>query len=148
MSNCWKICRINTINLYRLLLRKMHRVSEFTFKFFPIEKPLLISDVRLQEVRRHGGLASSLKSPRSSLVYVSMDLDIWRYVTYRKGKPLEHKGHIMLEKNDLERLKYLPHQWWSYLNVHGEGLSIDFPMKIKQLLTWSAAHYCKRDGKL
>ena len=31
----------------------------------------------------------------------------------------------------------LPPDWWYFLNEHGEGKKVDFPMKIKPVLGWS-----------
>jgi hypothetical protein len=77
-----------------------------------------------------------------------MDLDIWRYVTYNKGTESNHRGHVLFEKEDFTRLRHLPVNWWYYFNNHGEGRAIDFPLKAKPVLSWSPAHFFKKDGKL
>lgn len=32
--------------------------------------------------------------------------------------------------------------------MHGEGKAVDFPLKIKPVLTWSPAHHYRKGGKL
>ena len=54
----------------------------------------------------------------------------------------------MYSKHDFERFTALPEHWWYYLDEHGEGRAVYFPIKIKPLLTWSLAHHIKRAGRL
>jgi hypothetical protein len=69
-----------------------------------------------------------------------MAQDIWRYIVHGKGIPSQHRGHQMLQKDDLNKLS-LPNHWWYYLDKNGEGQAIDFPLKIKPVLGWTPAHY-------
>lgn len=112
--------------------------------------PVKVSDDRLQEASRQFacGVLNALRSPSLSPVYINLDLDIWRYVTYKMGKPSEHRGHWLFSKKELSRLTYLPTHWWYCLNEHGEGTAVDFPIKIKPVLSWSSAHYCVRKGHI
>jgi hypothetical protein len=41
----------------------------------------------------------------------------------------------MLERDDLSRLKFLPTNWWYYVNESGMGNAIDFPIKAKTILS-------------
>ena len=50
----------------------------------------------------------------------------------------------MYSKKDFSRFKWLPDSWWYYLNEHGEGNAVDFPIKIKAVLSWSPAHFIKK----
>ena len=100
-----------------------------------------IGEERLQEACRQFcfGVASAIKSPSSSPLYVNVDLDIWRYVTFRKGVASEHRGHYLFQKNDLGKLKYLPENWWYQVNDDGQGTAVKFPIKIKPILSWSSS---------
>ena len=60
---------------------------------------------------------------------------MWRYVTHEKGTPSEHRGHTLLEKDDLTRMKYLPDNY--AVDENGSGVEIDFPIKAKPVLSWS-----------
>ena len=75
-------------------------------------------------------------------------LDVWRYISYRKGTASQHRGHVLYSKHDFARLTTLPEYWWYYLNQHGEGVAVDFPIKIKPVLTWSPVQHVKKAGKL
>ena len=46
------------------------------------------------------GVTSALKSQSSSPVYMylNMDLDVWRFITYGKGRVSEHRGNHLFEK--------------------------------------------------
>lgn len=77
-----------------------------------------------------------------------MGLDIWRYVTFGKGLASEHRDHFLFQKDDLNKLKYLPENWWYQLNDDGEGTAVKFPIKIKALLSWSTKCNMVKDGKL
>jgi hypothetical protein len=54
----------------------------------------------------------------------------------------------MLHKEDMHRLKFLPESWWFVLNGHGEGSAVDFPIKVKPVLSWSPSCYMPKEGKL
>lgn len=94
------------------------------------------------------GVLTGLKSYSYSPFYVDLDLNIWRYVSHNKGTPSEHHGHLLFQKYDFVNFKFLPQYWWYFEDKHGEGMAIDFPIKIKPVLSWSATHYFKKDGVL
>ena len=73
-----------------------------------------------------------------------MDLDIWQYLMNGKGKKSQHGGHFLLQLEDFVRLKHLPSHWWYY----GEGMSTDFPIKVKLILSWSTVHHYFSNGKV
>ena len=100
-------------------------------------------DVRLEAACRncHCGILFSLRSASMAPSLIEMDLDIWRWGIRQRGVPSNHKGHLMLEKGDFSRFSLLCH-WYYWLDVHGQGMAVDFPLKAKPLLTWSANHYC------
>ena len=77
-----------------------------------------------------------------------MGLDVWRFVTCGKGVASEHCGNHLFEKDDLARFKYLPEDWWYYLNQDGEGVAVDFPLKARPVLSWSPQKFTQKDGKL
>jgi hypothetical protein len=58
----------------------------------------------------------------------------------QERKASKHQGHTLLAKEDFSRLKYLSSHWWYYMSDNGEGMAVDFPLKIKPLLSWSPAH--------
>ena len=60
----------------------------------------------------------------------------------------EHRGHNLFERDDLSKFKYLPEDWWYFLNKHGEGVAVDFPLKAKPILSWSSDKYIQEHGQL
>jgi hypothetical protein len=57
-------------------------------------------------------------------------------------------GNQLFEKNELARFKYLPEDWWYYINQDGEGVAVDFPFKARPVLSWSLQKCTKKGGKL
>ncbi|KAK2547465.1 hypothetical protein P5673_032547 [Acropora cervicornis] len=114
------------------------------------KRPPKPREERLQEAAYHfaGRILSALKNSAISPFYVYIHLDVWRYLTCGKGTASQHRGHVLYSKHDFERFTALPEHWWYYLDEHGEGRVVDFPIKIKPLLTWSPAHHIKRAGRL
>lgn len=54
----------------------------------------------------------------------------------------------MFTKEDLCRFDTLPNNWWYFLDVHGQGQCIKFPLKIKPILGWTPAHQIVQNGKV
>lgn len=77
-----------------------------------------------------------------------MDLDVWRFATHEKGEVSEHRGNKLYQRSEFSQLKYLPENWWYYLNDNAEGIAVDFPLKCKPVLSWSPNTFIKKDGKL
>lgn len=81
-------------------------------------------------------------------IYVNMELDVWRYITDNKGAASNHKGYTLYEKEHFSHFKTLPSNWYYCLNQHGEGTAVDFPIKTKPMVSWSARRYIAGNGKL
>lgn len=94
------------------------------------------------------GIQTSLKAKSLATVYIRMGLDMWRYITQKRGIASEHKGYTMYQKEDFSRFKDLPSDWYYYLDQHGQGTAIDFPVKAKPVLSWTPARYHSVDGRL
>ena len=91
-------------------------------------------------------VTGALRSKRSAPVYVTIDLDVWRHIVFEKGLTSEHRGHNLYEKDDFHKFKYLPVNWWYNLDGDGNGISVDFPLKAKPMLSWSPKNFLKEDG--
>lgn len=114
------------------------------------DNPPKPSSAKLEEASRNfqSGIVAGLRSVRMAPVYVVMHLDVWRYVTRQKGVPSLHKGYTMYEHSDFARLTSLSPHWHYCLNADGEGAAIDFPLKAKPVLSWTAKHYYQYQGQL
>lgn len=93
-------------------------------------------------------IQTGLKSKSAGTIYVDMDLDVWRYITCNQGEKSSHKGHTLFEREHFHRFEGLPDDWYFILNQHGEGISIDFPLKAKPLVSWTSSKYILENGKL
>lgn len=112
--------------------------------------PLKPTDAQMEIASRDfvNGIQTSLKGKSFTNIYVNMELDVWRYVTYNRGTPSEHKDYTMYSKEDFDRFEVLPCDWYYNLNQHGQGTAIDFPVKAKPVVSWSASRYNVINGKL
>ena len=90
-------------------------------------------------------ITGTLRSRRSAQVYATIDLDVWIYVVYSKEVTSEQCGHH-LYKNDFTKLKYLPDYWWYHMDIDGNGILVDFPLKAKPMLFWSPKNFVKTNG--
>ena len=114
------------------------------------ENPVKPAKERLYEAGRQffAGVNTALKGKSRVQVYVHMDGDIWRYVSHNKGQISEHRGFKLYERDDFCLFKELPDNWWYIVDKNGEGYAIDFPMKIKPLVTWTTANYIWKNNSL
>lgn len=114
------------------------------------EQPLKPKDERLERACRDftHAVSSSLKSKSFATVYASMELDVWRYIMFGKGIPSQHKGHMLYEKEDFCRFHGLLDNWYYTMNQHGEGFKVDFPIKVKPVLTWTNSNFVAKNDKL
>lgn len=93
-------------------------------------------------------IPTNIKRTSIAPVAVLMDLDIQRYLWRGKGVALEHKGYTLYNREDFSRFTTLPNSWWYHLDSNGQATAIDFPLKMKSILSWTPAHYIKEGGKL
>lgn len=67
---------------------------------------------------------------------------------YKKRTASQLQGHVLFSKPDSARFTALPDYCWYYLDQHSQGKAVDFPIKIKPVLSWFPVHYVRREGKL
>lgn len=83
------------------------------------------------------GILSILKSNAVKVIYsaeITIDHDVLRYILNGKGKRAADGVSMFYEKNDFARFE-LPHYWYYCLNELGQGIAVDFPVKLKNVLT-------------
>ena len=85
----------------------------------------------------------SVRGKSSAPVDVQIDFDVQRYLWGDRGVVFEHPGYKLYHKEDFFRFTTLPEGWWYYLDLHGQGKSVDFPLKMKPLLSWTPVQYIK-----
>ena len=70
---------------------------------------------------------------------VNIDHDIVRYIFRNKGAAAPD-GFMLYEKDDFCRL-CLPSFWYYYFDELGQGVAIDFPVKLKTKLTFHSKRF-------
>ena len=93
-------------------------------------------------------IPTNIKGSSIPPVDVLMDLDIQRYLWRGKDAVSEHKGYTLYNREDFSRFTTLSNSWWYHLNSNGQGTAIDFPIKMRSILSWTPAHFVKESGKL
>lgn len=84
----------------------------------------------------------------NAVIRTYMDHDVFRYLTRGRGRPAtNYSGAILLEKDDFVKFN-LPEFWHYFMNEHGEGRTIDFPIRAKPCLGKSSKRWVIREGKL
>lgn len=78
---------------------------------------------------------------------ISLDHDIIRYVFGGRGKLSGDRISMLYEKEDFSRL-CLPSFWHYYLNQLGQGVAVNFPVKLKSVLKMSRKRFIVSNGKL
>ena len=99
-------------------------------------------------VNSYHTIVTNLKGNSTAPVEVKMDLDVQRYLWNEKVGVAEHTGYKLYYKEDFFPFTTLPENWWYYLDLHGEGKAVDFPLKMKPVLSWTLIQYIKEKGKL
>ena len=62
------------------------------------------------------------------------------------GNGVSREGWTFLEKNDFNAL-YFPLGWDSWVDSHGQGMRIFYPVRVKTFISWSPKKYdLDRDG--
>ena len=61
------------------------------------------------------------------------------FLTKDRGRAANEWGAYLLEKDDFDRFTSLPNHWYYYLNQHGEGRAVNFPIKVRPFLSKSSA---------
>ena len=96
----------------------------------------------------HQAILTKLKGTSIAPEDAHIDLDVQRYLWRCRGIVSEHKGCKLYQKEDFIRFTSLAESWWYFLDVHGQGTAVDFPIKLRPMLTWTPAHFIKQNGKV
>ncbi|XP_028516755.1 uncharacterized protein LOC110245364 [Exaiptasia diaphana] len=140
--------------LYLHIYTYYKKMCKLSYKLYLLYRsysnPQKPADERMMVASRdfYCAVVSFLRGKSLAPIYVNLELDVWSFLTYNKGKESQHQGHKLYEKEDFILFKTLPTNWYFTLNEHGEGVAIDFPIKAKPVLLWSASHYCIKSKKL
>ena len=93
-------------------------------------------------------MLTSVKGKFSAPVDVQIDFDVQRYLWGERRVVSEHPGYKLYNKEDFLHFTSLPESWWYYLDLHGQDIAVDFPLKMKPLLSWTPVQYIKENGML
>lgn len=80
---------------------------------------------------------------------VTMELrhDVFVFLFGRKGKPAEQKNWTLFEEQDFRKCK-LPLNWSSVHDLHGDGVKVRFPIKMRAFLGRTPKNYHKDVNKI
>ena len=100
-----------------------------------------ITDVRLEAAATTfvEAVLAILKCRVNYSTKVSIDHDIIRFVFRNKGTSATD-GYLLYEKDDFSRF-CLPPFWYYYLDELGQGISVNFPIKLKSKLAFDSKRF-------
>ena len=106
------------------------RILLFVFlrSFF---NPRISSDeIQDATVALHCGILEHLNSKSSLSTFISFKYRHFSFLFKDKGQKSNDSGHILLEKEDFSRCHF-PNQWDMIVDELGDGVEIDFPVKVR-----------------
>jgi len=79
-----------------------------------------------------------LKAKSRLPVRLFFRLDVFRFLF--GGKGVSREGWIFLEKEDFPSA-YFPLGWDSWVDSHGQGMKVFYPLRVKPFISWSPKKY-------
>lgn len=119
------------------------------FCFSSFDRPLISQITRIQEHKDIllYNITVKLKSKSRSPHLFFFHHDIFRQFFFNKGTTSRDGKAVMLALTDFSHLK-LPYSWDQSLDSNGDGVAIQFPVRMQLHLTWSPKLTVFQDGKL
>ena len=88
----------------------------------------------------HGAILENIASRSVSPTIVPFRHDVFQYLFKDKGKASKDHGYILFEKKDFERCSF-PREWDTLVDNLGDGLKIDFPVKVRLFVSRSPKNH-------
>lgn len=88
----------------------------------------------------HCAVLEHLKSKSSLPTTIPFRHDVFNYLFKDRGYKSNDRGYILLEKRDFDRCRF-PSNWHQLVDVIGDGVQIDFPVKVRLFLSWSPKNH-------
>ena len=83
----------------------------------------------------HCALLEHLKSKSTLPITFCFRHDVFNFLFKDRGTKSNDRGHRLLEKRDFDRCHF-PENWYQLIDGIGDGLQIDFPVKVRLFLSW------------
>ncbi|CAB4031911.1 Hypothetical predicted protein [Paramuricea clavata] len=113
------------------------------------EKPDPSQDVVLDCVDRLWREIMSCLKRKGPQQRISIDFrhDVYKFLFVGKGKQAEQRGYILFEENDFSKCR-LPKYWNCLFDQHGDGIKINFPVKMRHFLARSRKSFVRKGGRM
>lgn len=95
----------------------------------------------------HAAILENLMSKSISPTVLCFRHDVFQYIFKDKGKQSGDGKHLMLEKTDFVRCSF-PSCWDRLVDQLGDGVRVDFPVKVRLFLTQSPKNHTLTGGKI
>ena len=118
-------------------------IKEFYFLFLLrsfFDPRISRDDIQDATEALHCGILEHLKSKSSLSTVISFKHRHFSFIFKNKGQKSNDSGHILLEKEDFSRCHFL-NQWDMIVEELGDGVKIDFPVKVRLFLSWSPKNH-------
>ena len=109
--------------------------------FFPAPRSFNNPRLTQQEIADaseglHIGILEQLKSKSQLPTVIAFNHTYFNFLFKDKGRKSNDSGNILLEKQDFIRCHF-PNGWHRLIDSIGDGVQIDFPVKVRLFLSWS-----------
>ena len=84
----------------------------------------------------HIGILEQLKSKSQFPTVIAFNHTYFNFLFKDKGRKSNDSGYILFEKQDFIRCHF-PNGWHRLIDSIGDGVQIDFPVKVRLFLSWS-----------
>ena len=88
----------------------------------------------------HCAILEHLKSKSTLPSIIAFRHDVFNFLFRDRGTKSNERGHILLRKEDFDRCRF-PLNWDRVVDGIGDGVQIDFPVKIRIFLSWGPKNH-------
>ena len=88
----------------------------------------------------HCALLEHLKSKSTLSTTICFRHDVFNFLFKDRGTKSHYREHILLEKDDFDHCHF-PDYWYRLIDGIGDGVQIDFPVKVRLFLSWGPKNH-------
>jgi hypothetical protein len=140
--------RLNNYRYEILYYQNFVDFAQYFSLFRSFNIPCIAEDRLHQNIDKLAvAILSKLKSRSRTPTVMDFDHDCWRLLFHGKGKSKQKMLFKFYEREDFASCNFSA-KWDQYLNKHGDGVKIKFPIKMKIHLSHSPKVFISHDNEL
>ena len=104
-------------------------------------------EIRAASEALHCGILDHLKSKSSLPTVIAFKHANFNFLFRHRGCKSNDSGAIVLERDNFKRCHF-PNSWYMTIDRIGDGVKIDFPVKVRLFMGWSPKIHSLTGGQL